>query len=76
MYTGGKGKIAEHGGDAPADRDVPILVTGAGVHGRATVDRPVLTTQIAPTMLRLLGIDPNELRAVRAEHTEVLPQLG
>ncbi len=75
VYTGKKGKIAEHGGDAPADRDVPILVAGAGVDGRGTVDRPVLTTQIAPSILRLLGLDPDELRAVRAEHTQVLPGL-
>jgi hypothetical protein len=74
VYTGGKGKIAEHGGDAPADRDVPILVsTSAG--RQMTVDRPVLTTQIAPTMLALLGLNPNELAAVRAEHTDVLPQV-
>jgi Type I phosphodiesterase / nucleotide pyrophosphatase len=73
VYTGGKGKIAEHGGDAPADRDVPILVSGTG--HRLTVDRPVLTTQIAPTILRLLGLDPNQLQAVRAEHTAVLPGL-
>jgi hypothetical protein len=76
VYTGGKGKIAEHGGDAPADRDVPILVAGAGVDRAATVDRPVLTTQIAPTILHLLGLDPRELQAVRAEHTEILPGLA
>jgi hypothetical protein len=38
-----------------------------------TVDRHVLTTQIAPTILRLLGLDPDALKAVRLEHTEVLP---
>jgi hypothetical protein len=75
VYTGGKGKIAEHGGDAPADRDVPILVSTPGTGRPTTVDRPVLTTQIAPTILALLGLNPNELQAVRAEHTEVLPGL-
>jgi len=75
VYTGGKGKIAEHGGDAPADRDVPILVSTPGTGRATTVDRPVLTTQIAPTILTLLGLNPNELQAVRAEHTEVLPGL-
>jgi Type I phosphodiesterase / nucleotide pyrophosphatase len=73
VYTGKQGKIAEHGGDAPADRDVPILVSGPGSdHGR-TVTAPVSTAQIAPTILRLLGIAPGELQAVRAEHTAVLP---
>jgi hypothetical protein len=75
VYTGKQGEIAEHGGDASADRDVPILVSGAGVDGRGTVYRPVLTTQIAPSILRLLGLDPNELQAVRAEHTQALPGL-
>ena len=36
----------------------------------------VLTTQIAPTVLKALGLDPNELQAVQIEHTEVLPGLG
>ena len=76
VYTAKKGKIAEHGGDAPADRDVPIVVAAPGVdHGR-TVDRPVQTAQIAPTILVLLGLDADALTAVRAEHTTVLPGLG
>jgi hypothetical protein len=28
VYTGKQGKIAEHGGDDPQDRDVPLLVSG------------------------------------------------
>jgi len=72
VYTGKKSKIAEHGGDAPADRHVPIVVSGAGA-GRGTVDTPVETTKIAPTILRLLGLDPRDLDAVRIQHTAVLP---
>jgi hypothetical protein len=34
--------------------------------------RPVETTQIAPTILRLLGLDPSGLQAARIEHTEAL----
>ena len=30
VYTGGIAKIAEHGGDHPEDRDVPLVVSGAG----------------------------------------------
>jgi hypothetical protein len=33
----------------------------------------VETTQIAPTILKLLGLDPNFLQAVKMEHTAVLP---
>jgi hypothetical protein len=32
----------------------------------------VATTQIAPTILRLLGLDPEELQAVRQENTRSL----
>jgi hypothetical protein len=92
VYTGKKAKIAEHGGDNPQDRDVPIVVSGgpiaAGENGQgndnnqgddnsqgdgALVNTPVETTQIAPTILRLLGLDPNALRAVQIEHTRPLP---
>ena len=73
VYTGGTSKIAEHGGASPTDRNVPIVVTGPGEgseHGMA--DEPVQTTQIAPTVLRALGLDPGELAAVRAESTSGL----
>ncbi len=73
VYTGKKSKIAEHGGDTPADRHVPILVSGAGVAAGRAVSAPVETTQIAPTILRLLGLNPDELAAVRAQHTAALP---
>jgi hypothetical protein len=33
----------------------------------------VETTQVAPTILKLLGFDPDELDAVRKEGTPVLP---
>ena len=66
-------KISEHGGSAAQDRHVPIIVWGAGVKGRF-VDEPVETTQIAPTILSLLGLRAEELQAVRKEDTEVLPK--
>lgn len=75
VYTGKKAKIAEHGGAAAADRNVALVVAGAGVRHASTVEAPVRTAQIAPTILRLLGLEPGELQAVRAEHTGVLPGL-
>jgi predicted AlkP superfamily pyrophosphatase or phosphodiesterase len=75
VYTGGKSKIAEHGGDDPQDRDVPILVALPGLENGHGVSAPVETTQIAPTILRLLGLSPLGLQAVRIEHTAVLPGL-
>jgi type I phosphodiesterase/nucleotide pyrophosphatase len=75
VYTGGKGKIAEHGGDNPQDRDVALVVSGAGVEDGRTVSSPVETTQIAPTILQLLGLDPKSLQSVQIEGTKVLPNL-
>jgi hypothetical protein len=72
VYTGGVNKIAERGGAAADDRDVALVVSGAGVHP-GVESAPVQTTQIAPTILRLLGLNPNALQAVRADHTHVLP---
>jgi hypothetical protein len=72
VYTGGTGKIAEHGGADSEDRHVPLVVFGAGVAVGNVPDR-VETTQIAPTILTLLGLDPQQLQAVQAEHTPVLP---
>lgn len=77
VYTGGTKKIAEHGGDAIGDRQVPILVwgPGAGVPQGKRVEQLVGTVQIAPTILQLLGLDPLELKAVAKEGTEALPKL-
>ncbi|MGF7235153.1 MAG: alkaline phosphatase family protein [Frankia sp.] len=72
VYTGGTKKIAEHGGSDPQDRDVPLVVSGAGATAGKVVGGPVETTQIAPTILALLGLDPDALAAVRIEHTRPL----
>jgi Type I phosphodiesterase / nucleotide pyrophosphatase len=76
VYTGGKAKIAEHGGDDPQDRNVPILVVSPSLRHGATIGAPVETTQIAPTILTLLGLSPAQLQAVRIERTRVLPGVG
>lgn len=66
--------LAEHGGMLDEDTVVPLVVSAPGVGGRL-VRSPVLTSQIAPTVLAALGLDPNSLQAVRLEHTAVLPGL-
>jgi hypothetical protein len=77
VYTGGHGKIAEHGGANPQDRDVPLVVSGGPVESRGgSVSSRVETTQIAPTILELLGLRPAALQAVRIEHTAALPLQG
>ncbi|MDH2443164.1 alkaline phosphatase family protein [Amnibacterium sp. CER49] len=76
VYTGGVKKIAEHGGAAFDDRAVPLVVAGAGVHHAGSASSAhVATTQIAPTILALLGLDPNALRGVRIDGTRTLPGL-
>jgi len=75
VYTGGT-KIAEHGGDNPADRDVPLLVYAPGTVPHSTPHAWVETTQVAPTILSLLGLDPRALEAVQIEGTKVLPGIG
>jgi arylsulfatase A-like enzyme len=74
IYTGGS-KLAEHGGVADDDRHVALLVSAPGLEGEV-VDDQVATTQIAPTILRVFGISPDELRAVRIERTRALPALS
>jgi len=74
IYTGGTGKVAEHGGFAYDDRNVLLIVSNPG-YKPATFNDQVETRQIAPTIVKALGLDPALLGAVRSEHTETLPGL-
>ncbi|MEO8749936.1 MAG: alkaline phosphatase family protein [Allobranchiibius sp.] len=74
VYTSGVSKIAEHGGDNPADRNVALLVAQPGTTRGTTVRSTVNTTQIAPTILDQLGLNPDQLQAVRREHSKILPR--
>ncbi len=65
-------KIAEHGGFTEQDLNVPIVVSNPILFPQ-TVRTPVHTTQIGPTILQLLGLDPQALQAVAIEKTRVLP---
>ncbi len=73
VYTGGKGKVAEHGGAHADDLNVPLVVSGAATPDHVRDSAQVETKQIAPTILSLLGLNPQDLQAVRKEHTQVLP---
>ena len=73
VYTGGTKKVAEHGGGHADDLDVPLVVSGAGTPDQVVDNAAVHTTQIAPTILSLLGLNPERLQAVREEGTQVLP---
>jgi hypothetical protein len=73
-YSGSTKKLAEHGGFSRDDTNVILLVSNPSFCAQ-TVTTPVLTLQIAPTILKALGLDPSALDAVRAEGTPVLPSL-
>jgi hypothetical protein len=68
-------KIAEHGGFTYDETAVPILISAPGMKSQETTALAT-TAQIAPTILRALGLDPQALKAVRLEHTQPLMGLG
>jgi arylsulfatase A-like enzyme len=74
IYTTSTKKDEEHGGNAPDDSHLGLVVymPGAPGAGREVSER-VQTTQVAPTILRLLGLDPKLLNAVVLEGTQPLP---
>jgi hypothetical protein len=74
IYSGSSKKIAEHGGGTLDDTHVALLVSNPAISGH-TVDDAVRTTQVAPTILKALDLDPDALDAVRKEGTRVLPGL-
>jgi len=73
IFTGGS-KIAEHGGMNEDDVHVALLVSYAGLQPQ-TVRTAVLNQQVAPTIIRALGFNPNQLQAVQKEGIQVLPFL-
>jgi hypothetical protein len=75
VYTGSTKKQAEHGGFANDDTKVMLLVSNPRIK-QSTSYQFVETKQVAPTILRVLGLDPNRLDAVQKEGTAVLPGLS
>jgi type I phosphodiesterase/nucleotide pyrophosphatase len=73
IFTGGS-KIAEHGGFNEDDVHTALLVSLDGVRP-ATVKSAVSNQQVAPTIIRALGLEPMSLEAVRKEQISVLPFL-
>lgn len=72
VYTGSLKKQEEHGGFALDDTNVMLLVSNPSLHAR-TVASPVETAQVAPTIVKALGLNPWSLDAVRKEGTTPLP---
>jgi Type I phosphodiesterase / nucleotide pyrophosphatase len=72
IYSKSGKKDAEHGGAAPNDTNVGLIVSSPALTMQ-TISTPVLTTQVAPTILKALQISPSLLNSVKAEGTAVLP---
>ena len=71
-YSGSHAKQAEHGGFSHDDTNVMLLLSHAGFNAM-TVHAEVGTAQVAPTILKALGLNPSALKAVQVEGTSVLP---
>jgi len=72
IYTGSSKKVMEHGGFAHDDTNVMLLLSNPGFRPR-TVFSEVGTLQVAPTILKALGLNPSKLDGVRLEGTGALP---
>jgi Type I phosphodiesterase / nucleotide pyrophosphatase len=73
-YSGSTTMIADHGGFAHDDTNVMLLVSLPCFQPQ-TIFAETATTQVAPTILKALGLNPSELTAVKAEGTPVLPEV-
>jgi arylsulfatase A-like enzyme len=73
-YSNSKAKLAEHGGFSHDDTNVILLVANPSLTRRA-ITSAVETAQVAPTILKAMGLDPRTLQGVLLEGTQVLPGL-
>jgi Type I phosphodiesterase / nucleotide pyrophosphatase len=73
IFTGGS-KLSEHGGFNEDDVHTALLVSNPFL-AHAVVKSAVSNQQVAPTIIRALGLDPDALEAVRKEQIHTLPFL-
>jgi hypothetical protein len=73
IFTGGT-KLSEHGGFNEDDIHTALLISLDGLD-HAVVKSAVLNQQVAPTIIKALGLNPEDLEAVRKEQIPVLPFL-
>jgi hypothetical protein len=73
IFTGGS-KLSEHGGFNEDDVHTALLVANP-VLSHAVVKAAVSNQQVAPTIIKALGLNPDELDAVRKEQIQPLPFL-
>jgi hypothetical protein len=74
IYTTSKKKNEEHGGFSYGDTNVGLIVSNPGLSA-AVLKTPVATSQVAPSILKALGLDAKVLKSVQVEKTVELPGL-
>jgi arylsulfatase A-like enzyme len=67
--------IGDHGGFAHDDTNVMLLVANPSFTAQ-TVSAETATIQVAPTIVKALGLDPAALDAVKMEGTPVLAEVA
>jgi hypothetical protein len=74
-YSSSTTMIGDHGGFAHDDTNVMLLVANPSFTAQ-TVSAETATIQVAPTIVRALGLDPAALDAVKMEGTPVLAEVA
>ncbi|WP_231973190.1 alkaline phosphatase family protein [Variovorax sp. HW608] len=74
IYSTSARKLSEHGGFADDDTNTLLVLSNPHL-AKKVIDTPVTNMQVAPTILKTLGLDPRKLVAVQREGTQVLPGL-
>ncbi|MFZ0418078.1 MAG: alkaline phosphatase family protein [Candidatus Sulfotelmatobacter sp.] len=74
-YSSSTAMIGDHGGFAHDDTNVMLLVANPSFTAQ-TVSAETATIQVAPTILRALGLNPGLLDAVQQEGTPVLAEVA
>jgi hypothetical protein len=72
VYAAAGSKLVDHGSGSAEDTHVPLVIVEPGRKGGRTLSCPVSLRQVAPTVLRALGLKENLLDAVRLEGTQRL----
>ena len=75
IYTGSSKKNAEHGGFSFGDTNVALIVSNPRIRA-AVLKTPVITSQVAPTILQALEIKPSALKSVVVEQTSACRFVG
>ena len=73
VYATPNAKLVDHGSGSAEDTHVPLVVVDPHRQGGVTLSCSVSLRQVAPTIVKALGLKPQSLDAVRLEGTKRLP---